>query len=409
MGKSSNKVLIFSMMLIFFEVFYWCIMFFNRAELMDCYFITDYADTSMDYFNMLSNLRYDTPYIFHANYPAMCFFILDIFFHFIPLNFRGKDGFFYRNYMPAQLVYIIYSLFLIIVLWEILKKCIDGDNFVKYIFSIAIIISGPIIFLLERGNFLFIALVSSLIFVNLYNSDNKKLRYISYVALAFAASIKIYPALLGILIFSKKRYKEAIIAIVLGIILFVLPFFHFDGILSIKQMIDGILYASELQGNAGMGINFSFVNLVRIICAFIGIEATEIPAIVKIFPLFICMIVYLVSSREWERVFSLVLLCVWFPEFNYTYILTYFLLPLISFLNEKDDGNPLFHKIFLVMFGLIFIPYALPVLEGMDIPDAKYPLAWGTVIVNMAICIIAMGIVCKRIYNLVIEYKTKRN
>ena len=165
--------------------------------------MNDFTNTSMDYFNMLSNLYTLKPYSANANYPAMCFLILRVLYHMIPLVPEGNDGFYLRNYMPAQLGYIIYTIVLILGIYELLTAFCKKNEAENKLIAFSIIISGPFIFTLERGNIILVALLFLLLYVLLYNSDNRKYRYLAYIALAISASIKIYPALFGLMIIYK--------------------------------------------------------------------------------------------------------------------------------------------------------------------------------------------------------------
>lgn len=51
----------------------WIILAISHGNILDSYFVNDYHDTSMDYFNMVSYLDEGNPYIMDANYPPMCF------------------------------------------------------------------------------------------------------------------------------------------------------------------------------------------------------------------------------------------------------------------------------------------------------------------------------------------------
>ena len=50
----------------------------------------------------------------------------------------------------------------------------------------------------------------------------------------------------------------------MGILVFVMPFFEFGGIADIKEMLQGIVISSEMQGKMGMAYNFSLSNILKI-------------------------------------------------------------------------------------------------------------------------------------------------
>lgn len=380
-----NLNIIFSVMLLSGIALYWLVMCLTSGQNMEAYYLNDFADTSMDYFNMLANIKYGDPYIFHSNYPAMCFFILKVLFKIIPDGYVGLDGYGLRNCMPAQLGYICLMLSILIIIWEVIKVQFKGRHLEGYLAASAFMLSGPMIFTIERGNLILVSFAFLLIFTACYDSPKKCIRYLGYVALAISASLKIYPALFGILILQKKRYKEAGMTMILGTLFFVLPFFIFNGIQSIKDMIGGIFLSSSLQGNYGMGYNFSFVNLIKILAALCGIVIENIPGIVKVIPIVVCSLIYVLNKENWKKIFAISLFCIWMPEFSYTYTLIYFIAAVIVYFKEENFVKNNFSYLYRILFLIIFLPLALPSISNMDIEDAKLPITLPTIIINFAI------------------------
>ena len=65
-----------------------------------------------------------------------------------------------------------------------------------------------------------------LVGVYLYNYDSEILykRHFAYICLSLAAGIKIYPAILGLLIIRRRDFKEVLSCLMYGILIFFLPF-----------------------------------------------------------------------------------------------------------------------------------------------------------------------------------------
>ena len=90
-------------------------------------------------------------------------------------------------------------------------------------------LSSIFIYAYERGNLIQLTVVLSTIFLLCYNSKNKIIKEISFICLATAAALKIFPALFGILLLFDKKYKEAMRLIIYGINFTSLPFLFFEG------------------------------------------------------------------------------------------------------------------------------------------------------------------------------------
>lgn len=403
----------FSVLVIACIVVYWFIILLTRSANIDCYFVTDHHDTSMDYFNMLANMNQTDAYYQQANYPAICFLFWKIMHRFLWRAEDGEfgDGFELRNDMIAQLGYIMFLAVCLVIIWESMMYLSKGTRTEKILLSSALFFSGPMFFLLERGNIMIAVLALLLLYLALYDAPKLSLRVIAYICLALAAAIKIYPALFGLLVLRKKRYKETAVLVVMGIAVFILPFFAFDGIGSLKSMLNGITAASGLQGQYGLGGNFSFSNLIKIVAAFCGYNVVSTPGWISAVMAVLCIVLYFLCTSEWQQLFALTLACLWFPSFSYTYALVMLFLPILSFLRTEHRKGSWLNWAYLILMILLVIPYALPFADransvlGMDY--IKLPLAWGTVIANFALVLIAIGIAGESLWERIGAIKNK--
>lgn len=407
-SMSPKYVLFFSFTVLALTILYWLFLLFTRSANVDAYFVTDHTNTAMDYFNMLANINNIDPYHASANYPALCFVFFRIMHRFLQLPANGlyPDAYALRTDMVAQLGYILYIIVCLIIIWETIKYSCKGSMIEKVLFSTALFLSGPMIFLLERGNILLIVLACMLMFLVLYDSTSKTNRIIAYIFLAIAAALKIYPAVFGILVICKKRYKEAILLVIMGIMIFLVPFFAFDGIGSIKAMLAGLSAATEAQTGIGLGHNYSLDNLFKLVAAFAGKQVIVTPSWILGLGIFICFVLFIISKMEWQRLYALTLLCIWFPSFSYTYTLVLFFLPIISFFFRNEErSEKKFNIMYIVLFVFLLIPYALPLIsrinEITNFGNLMLPVSWGTVIINCVLVLMAVLIfvenVCKKL------------
>lgn len=385
---------LFSICILASVVIYWLITMLYRSVNIDAYFVMDHGDTAMDYFNMLANLRESDPWLANASYPAICFLFWKVMHHFLPIAEYG-DGFYLRANMIAQLGYILFSLICILIIWEVVRYMVKGTTSEKVLFSCSVLFSGPMFFLLERGNILIAVFAFSLVFLALYDSEKFSHRLIAYICLAVAAAIKLYPAVLGFLVLYKKRYKETVLLFILGSTVFIAPFFVFDGIESLQKMISGIAVATDVQTGIGLGSNFCISNLIQMVGAFFGKNTTSVPSWVPFASAIFCLCIFIISKQEWQKLYALVLLIIWFPSFSYTYTLVLLFLPIISFFyrsNRQQQGR--FRLGYIVGFILLVIPYALPMAgrinTALGLDYIKYPVSWGMVIINITIVILAI-------------------
>lgn len=361
------------------------------------YFTDDYQDVFMDYFNMLNCVRRGDPYYAHSNYPAMCFLILKIFFQLVPNGAIAtksrprEEAFDLRDYMPAMLSYTIIVMICVLVVCLCMRKLLrDKSEKCKNMVVVAFLFSGPILFMINRGNLIMIALASVMVFFAFYDSPEQKWRYIASVALAFAASIKLYPIVFVLLILRRDRIGEFITAILAFLIFLILPFFLFNGVDSIKSMIEGIFLSSSEVAQLGFGYNYSFKNAVDALVSFITGNLVELHFSMLI-PVGCCLVLYIVSCQTWEKIFALSLMCVWVPSFSYTYSLVFFIPFILAIFNVDMEGTEKKYPLMAVVLGaLIFALWSLPRFDFGVFGEAsmKFPLEWGCVIGNIAIFIL---------------------
>lgn len=388
----NKKSYIFAAVLIGMTAIFWLVALITRGATLNLYFVPDSNNTYMDYFHMLSNIEGVDPYYQNANYPALPFVIWRVLYRMIPWSESNSDGFYLRTNMYADLGFILMLLLCIIIMWEAFQYYfqLTTKNF-RLLFSFSILFSGVMLFTIERGNIILLSFLFSLIYIILFDSDNKLYRYIAYVCLALSAAIKLYPAVFGILVLYKKRYKEGIYLLILGVMFFILPFFVFDGIHSLEAMVKGFSVSSSEVLNWGYGYNFSFFNLIRIFFGIKGTYISSLPGKIMILPILLCCGIYLMNDTLWKKLFALTLLIIWIPTFSYTYTLLFLILPLIFFLKDQNKCGDIFYSI---CFALLLAPWCLPKMYSINYlcgEEFKFYLTYGMLICNALILL--MGIV----------------
>lgn len=381
-----EKPLLFSCLAFVGAAIAWFIYFITHGSAFFSYFVPAIDNTSMDYFNMLALIHTLDPYSDASNYPAMCFLVWRILYHFMPGTSQGGEGVFLRDYMLAQLPYILYTIVCVLVV------CLCARHILRTLKTghanaviVALLVSGPLVFTIERGNIILLALASLMLFVCFYDSPKKWMRYLSYVFLAFSASIKIYPAIFALLVLSKGRVKEFAHLAIIGVVMFMLPFFVFGGFEAFTTMIRGLFQYTATSEAGGLGYNFSFSILVKIVAALFGVKLQSVPLVLTLAAFAVCLALFFLCKTTWKKAFLLALMCVWTPSFSYTYVLIFFIPAVVLFLIVPSRGKR--DYVYLGLFVLLFIPYALPEVAAVSatLGDVFLKLSWGCMIINFAL------------------------
>ena len=188
------------------------------------------SDYFADYINVLRYSAWHDPYFNALNGPSekgyfpltyLIFYWLAKAVNFAEYRDDGVDvGMWTKNLTIANYVMLLMILIMFIQLFQMKK----GKPVTKWLMTLALAFSGIALFSYERGNVIYLAVIGMVCFIEHYQSENKVLREWAFIALAFAAAIKGYPAIFGILLIWEKRWKEAIRLMIYGLLFCFGPF-----------------------------------------------------------------------------------------------------------------------------------------------------------------------------------------
>ena len=208
-------------------MFYFCLLLLFaiyvllRISYEDNSSIYDINDTGMDFFHSIEYVNGLSPYkTFNTLYPPLANLLFFGLFHCIPTSVSNNwpvdfiESVHMRtthldlrvNQAPLLIyfVFIMLCVYMIIVLAQ--SQMEDQSLYVKRLVSFNAVFSYGILMAIERGNILLITVPLTMFFVFYRNSDNKLVKEISFIALAIAAGLKVYPAIFGLLL--KKKTKR---------------------------------------------------------------------------------------------------------------------------------------------------------------------------------------------------------
>ena len=221
-------------------------------------FFFDELDTGMDFFNSLAETHGADPYgIYHTLYTPLCnlFFLIlqmmvpvtvsslwpDTHYEMTGLRQTGND---IRKEQSCLLIYLCY-LVCLSFLWILLTSCKYHREHAGSVWGTVI---GGLSFLshgnltaIERGNVVNMTAFFVMAFLFMYRSDRRVLRELSYICLAIAAGLRIYPAIFGILLISGRDWTGVAKSMVYGIAAFILPTFALGGISVLPEFIHQVI------------------------------------------------------------------------------------------------------------------------------------------------------------------------
>lgn len=327
-----------------------------------------------------------------ANYPAFCFLVYYAFFSFISLkDGQVYDDFTIRNMQKTMYPFFLFMMVCIFLLYFLFKQLVKNENqIICGITAASMLFTAPYVFLFERGNMIIIALIGTCLYVLLYDSDKIYCRILAYFALAVAVAVKLYPAVFGILTVLKKRYKEAVFLILIGVAVFFLPFMMFGGWESCLEFFKSIFGSFETYYDYGFGYDFSIYNLERLIISLIIGYQTKVSNIPIIITFIILLFIFMNAGERWQKITVLCLAIILLPKFSYYYTLCFLAIPFILMLNTPSQK---IHYIYLVEFIIIFFPwlyFPIDKVNYMNGEEMSHIFSWGHVVTYIGIVLMVV-------------------
>lgn len=381
-----------------FYLLFLCAGLLTHGEGMRSFLFQDKLDTFMDFFN---SIQYNgMPYSNKVIYPPLINVIYDILGRFVILEDVVERAFYIRSSQMGMMIFGIFTIGIILLMANTIYDIrLNG----KIRSSVLVLLSAPFIFGFERGNSILLALLFLLLYFKYYNSKHAKEKIISYFALGCAAGIKISPALFGLLLVREKQYKDAILALAIGMALFFLPFLFTDG--DIYRLLTNIQYTTDAfrgyiiddSGNmrsvgTGYYINLSslFVFLERLFNINIHFMSFALNLLVLIIGIFIA--VYVKSIEQWKIAILLggmIALC---PGFSAVYNLLFLIPGVLLFLNN-DPENTKMNKLYAGLIFLLMIPMVNFKMPWFSFSyNDLYPARLSTVIESIALLFLVVGL-----------------
>jgi hypothetical protein len=229
-------------------------------------------------------------------------------------------------------------------------------------------LSYPFLFAIDRGNFESLLFILLLAFTFFYT---RKQYLASTIILAFAISMKIYPAILLVLFIPEKKYREIAVCIGSTIVITLGSLLCFKG--GLFSNLSFLLQGSNIGSN-GRFTNFTSiqnnevqrgVSLLTSIKIF-SFETGLLPDFIKnhfmsfylglaaLLAVLVVVYVSFIEKVEWKRFALLIFAMLLLPTLSADYKLLHVFLPLYVFIqNKKVYKSDLF---FLLLFSLLLIP-----------------------------------------------------
>lgn len=310
-----------------------------------------------------------------STYPPVARFVVYGLGKILPIDIQASENIIsLRNNTPSRVLVLMYIEICLLFIAIMCKKYAESSA--EKMMMIFIILNTPMLFLIERGNILLLTFALSMSYILNYNSDNKVLRELSFLALAIAASLKLYPAILGLLLIRDKRWKETLRCATYGFFVFVIPFAFIGGLPALGRYINNVLFlsggeANEVLYKAGrIDLRNAILFLADKLTNSVDIKQGVITSLILLTLLFLVLVAFF-AEENWKAVLALTLILVMIPGYSIIYMAVFYTFPLLCVV--KSTSSKRINYAYTILLCLLLVPLQyLHVLLGIDTDAIRY-------------------------------------
>ena len=333
---------------------------FGNGKFADIFFLRC-ADFFMDFFNSIRDAAQGSAVYTERKviYPPLANLIFLILSRFTPTRYndtRFEDRYEWPEYFSTMMLAVTFiCAFAVCFFFLIYSKVKLRSQFTRFFFAFFAFFSTPVLYMAERGNMILFCLIALLIYAFTYDSESKIYREIGIFSLAFAAALKLYPAIFGWLLIADKRYKDAARCIIYGIILLIVPSFFFGGPTCFAYVFGNIFSFST----TGTG------STVSIICNAIGLPpgvATVINILAYLWVL-VCGSAFAVSTfiakERYEPLMLGFLTICCIPSLTSLYTWAFMIIPVALICSKSTHSRADTRAMIIMSLPFAFIPFRI--------------------------------------------------
>jgi len=186
------------------------------------------------------------------------------------------------------------------------------------------------------------------------------------ISLAFAATLKVYPVLLGFLYFEKKQYREIFLSAIITLLLVFVPFLFFKGgFANIPKQISNIRLNTDSYNYTRLFQRFSLAHLVFQISNLYSLSFSEklilslskLAQVITYITSFVSILFSCLIKNKWVKISLLTMTIVFLPTNSGLYCGLYIFPMIILFFATIEERSELFNVFTLIIFLIFLNPY----------------------------------------------------
>lgn len=296
---------------------------------------------------------------FHLSAETTSPFLMLVFFilaQFMPPRYIFSDSLveyilILRN-QQFMFLYLLLAVFIVVLIYRMNRYVLRRNslNIRDEVVSFLLVVSYPAIFCIEKGDFVAISLVLSMLFIVFRQSEKTLFRELSLVALAVSAAITPCTIIFALLLFTDKNKKSLACfarTVIYFLILFITPaiFTGFDNLLTYLRA-----YIS-VNANGYIAGNTSIVNLIH----YLGITNSIAVYAIFIITQLIAVFAMIKLPHTWQKATAAAYFMLNIFSVSDAAIAIFIFIPFVFLLAEKK--HTAINWVYLGTYALIITPF----------------------------------------------------
>lgn len=337
-------------------------------------------------------------------YPPLAQGILWLLGQFMPAETAASSALDVRKTAYGLMLFfcvLAIGMFILYGIFQHTEK--NSKSRIRYFLPFLFLLCPPIVFMVERGNILIFSFVASALFVAGYRSENPLIRNLSYACLGFAAAVKIYPAVLGLLVLREKNAKHTLQCLSWGIGFMLIPFAFCGGMTSLSLYFRniGVAFQKHSFGHDRWLLNYGNTLYWFTGSSDAGIALADSISKWTLYPFMaLILIAGFVCRKRWKIMLAAVLILLLYPGFSLYYMGAFLLLPLFAFFCEEHHSRT--DWCYLILLSLPLLPLQfLCGIYGVN----KYMIP---IIASLSILALALFFIVETAVSLILRHRDKK-
>lgn len=358
-----------------------------------------------DFFEINEQVSHLVPYLNGASYPPLALLVALFFAMIIPgTGTVGKQPLDIEAFRDESIwgqtvllaMYGVALFFIMFIFWKKMIPILDrspvrrdqqssflgriryySDKYLIYpVIGLSVLTAAPIIYSLDRGNYLILSVLMLILFCAYYDKNDKA----AAIFLAIAACLKVYPVVLFLVFFIGKKWKPLVLGLSTGAILTALSMLVFQG----NYFKNFFYFLKNIFAFSG-GFPDDSAYYYRFAVGFRSLLATPVLMINKSMPndfpvslltiatgmAFLVLVIALcvLDKRPWRQMMYLCFFMILFPTPSFFYNLSYLIAPLLVLLLKEEQERLDF--VYIIGLALLMIPksYCYALVEFSNGPS----------------------------------------